>query len=149
MATAVLLLFQLFSAGRFSCHTFVCFCLCCKLLLLLLLLLLLYCVIRICYRSQGCTASKWCTGRLQKFEINYFASSSSSCNCSFILLFYDYIIIIIIIIVTVLSTLCKVFTIICLKQTMFLGYIVLQLSVYTIYGTGKVTSHVECFVLLH
>jgi len=27
-------------------------------------------------------------------------------------------------------------------------YIVLQLSVYTIYGAGKVTSHVKYFVLL-
>jgi len=59
--------------------------------------------------------------------------------------FYDYIIIIIIL----LSPPCKLFTVTCLKQTMFLGYILLQLSVYAIYGTCNVTSHVECFVPLH
>ena len=109
----------------------------------------MYCVIRICYRSQGFTDSKWCTGRLQQFEINYFASPSSSCNFSLFNYFYGIIIIIIIIIVTLLSPSCQVFTIICLKQTVFLGYILLQLSVYAIYGTCIVTSHVECFVLVH
>ena len=59
--------------------------------------------------------------------------------------FYDYIIIIIII--TLLSPSCKLFIITCLTQTMFLGYILLQLSFYAVYGTCNVTSHAECLVL--
>ena len=51
MATAVLLLIQLFPARHFSCDTFVCFCFCCK--LLLLLLMMMYCVIRIFIGARG------------------------------------------------------------------------------------------------
>ena len=48
-----------------------------------------------------------------------------------------------------LPPLCRVFTIICLKQTMFPGYIVCSYPVFTIYATCNVASHVKSFVLLH
>jgi len=50
-----------------------------------------------------------------------------------------------------LSPLCRVFTIIYLKRTTFLGYRLLfsSCSVVTMYGTCNGISRIECFVLLH
>ena len=51
--------------------------------------------------------------------------------------------IIIIIIIIVLAPLCRVFTIICLKQTMFLGCCC-SCSIFTICATWNVTSRMKC-----
>jgi hypothetical protein len=83
------------------------------------------------YLTQYCLFGAFVLGAIQWFEICVFSTFPDNYYY-----YYYYL----------LSPVFMVFTIICLKQPMFLGYMVLQL-LFT-YGRPHVVSHVESFILI-